>query len=398
MSQFADVNPYAPGEVAIQKFPSGPIEFPGRQIKLSIVYDMDHLIEGINRYRSHGARRISKRITFALRWASALLLIFMAIFAFGFAISEPRMLWAPLFFLVLALATIFTRQIDNTVLRFKLRSTSYLNSRCSVVMNDEGYISGASNQYNKLAWSVFTDAIEHPDGVLIFRGHQFYYWLAFKALERPEDASILYRFIASRLSSEDVTQENLKKDSVQSDAIGKQIRAAIVFNEGHIIESIARNRELRQNWLSFAYNYGIVFILIVAIILIAVLTTYYWVSILAVLLAAFAFFNQGLINRRISRNAKASRHYNETTTITLSDNGFRARSPLQDLNLGWDSFTEVVQFADGVMIYQGNSIFNWIPYRLLEDESDAAIIYDFVSTRIAKSKLPSEDPIADTEE
>lgn len=393
MSQFSDINPYAPGEVAIRKFPFGPIEFPGHQIRLSIVYNLDYLVTSFSRYRSKDDKQIPKHVSFILRWGSIVFLIGMMIVSC--VIVDLRISWAPLIFLVLTLMTIFAGQIDNAVLRSRFRSVSGLNEQYSIVLSDEGYNSLASNQNGKFAWSSFTDAMEHHDGVLLLQGQLLYYWLPFSALENGTDAPILYRFIVSRLSEEKSPQTNDLVDDclskmIPSDIGEKQIKAFLVINEKHLIDSVNRHHARKRTWLTTAYKFMIALLFISAAILISAFTTYYWLSAVLLLFVVFQLFSKSLLNRLLARHVRSSIHYNQTTTITMSDGGFHSVSPLQDVRLGWDSFTEVAKFPDGVIIYQDKSLFNWIPYSSLEYEHDAAILYDFVSSRIAKKNLPSE--------
>lgn len=58
---------------------------------------------------------------------------------------------------------------------------------------------------------------------------------------------------------------------------------------------------------------------------------------------------------------KKSPYYNDELVITLSDDGFQAKGTNNEVKLNWNAFTKAVRFSDGVMLFQGPHVFNWLP-------------------------------------
>jgi YcxB-like protein len=77
----------------------------------------------------------------------------------------------------------------------------------------------------------------------------------------------------------------------------------------------------------------------------------------------------------------------ETVTIEFTDGGFHARSPKQDTMLRWSSFTRVVHFRDGFLLFHGPASFHWIPASSLVSSSDVAGLEGLLQAKIAEHKI-----------
>jgi hypothetical protein len=79
----------------------------------------------------------------------------------------------------------------------------------------------------------------------------------------------------------------------------------------------------------------------------------------------FVFYAPALANRLdrwfLGRALKKSPYANEDVTMIFSDAGLHTTSPKQDMKLHWDAFTRAAHFRDGVLLFQGPGVFNWIP-------------------------------------
>lgn len=68
--------------------------------------------------------------------------------------------------------------------------------------------------------------------------------------------------------------------------------------------------------------------------------------------------------------------------MELSEEGIRAESEVETSQLRWNAFTQAVIFDDGVLMFQGPKMVNWIPDRALDDEADARVLRDLVTSRL----------------
>lgn len=93
----------------------------------------------------------------------------------------------------------------------------------------------------------------------------------------------------------------------------------------------------------------------------------------------------------IKTRLRSSPHWNDRIEVTLSEDGYGTVSPLHEAKLAWKLFTGAVAFADGVLVLQGKDSYNWLPFRCLENQADAELLYSYVTERIAASK--QSDPV-----
>jgi hypothetical protein len=77
----------------------------------------------------------------------------------------------------------------------------------------------------------------------------------------------------------------------------------------------------------------------------------------------------------------------EVVAIEFTDEGFHAKSPKQETTLRWLSFTKVVHFRDGFLLFHGPSSFHWIPVSSLARSSDAAKLERFLCEKITEHRI-----------
>jgi hypothetical protein len=63
----------------------------------------------------------------------------------------------------------------------------------------------------------------------------------------------------------------------------------------------------------------------------------------------------------LKRRFRKSPYRNEHITITISDGGFHAIGGKSETKLTWEAFTKAAQFRDGFLLFQGPTLFNWLP-------------------------------------
>ena len=68
-----------------------------------------------------------------------------------------------------------------------------------------------------------------------------------------------------------------------------------------------------------------------------------------------------MANSATRRAFVSSPHFHEELTFQLTDAGFHTQSQIQETRLQWSVFQKVVYFDDGYLLFQGPTVFNWLP-------------------------------------
>lgn len=71
----------------------------------------------------------------------------------------------------------------------------------------------------------------------------------------------------------------------------------------------------------------------------------------------------------IRRRFRKSPYQNEDMMITLSEKGFHAIGSKSNSALDWSAFTKARYFSNGVLLFQGPGVFNWLPDMALTGSS-----------------------------
>ncbi|EMI58127.1 YcxB family protein, partial [Rhodopirellula sallentina] len=79
---------------------------------------------------------------------------------------------------------------------------------------------------------------------------------------------------------------------------------------------------------------------------------------------------------------------NAEQKIFLSEDGFRTESEIENTDVKWSAFTKSVIFDDGVLLYRGTNVVNWIPDTTLDGDNGAARLRKLVS-----AKLPTNQAV-----
>ncbi len=61
------------------------------------------------------------------------------------------------------------------------------------------------------------------------------------------------------------------------------------------------------------------------------------------------------------RKIRKSPFWNEVSVTELSDEGLKSNSHKGNADLTWQAFTRGLRFPDGFLLYQGPSLFYWLP-------------------------------------
>jgi hypothetical protein len=61
------------------------------------------------------------------------------------------------------------------------------------------------------------------------------------------------------------------------------------------------------------------------------------------------------------RQFRKSPHYNDEISITLSDEGLNVTGRTSETRFAWSTFTKARRFSDGLLLFQGPQLMNWLP-------------------------------------
>ncbi|GAA6142609.1 YcxB family protein [Hydrogenophaga sp. 5NK40-0174] len=133
------------------------------------------------------------------------------------------------------------------------------------------------------------------------------------------------------------------------------------FSEDHLLTSLLRYRQ--QIWWRRLFL-ALKWVLAAAFAIPMLVAIYMGVPALAGLFGAVLFalvlgwpIDAWLIRRRF-RN---SPYHGDNIVLSLSDGGVRIVGRSSDSQIAWSAFTKARRFRDGVLLFQGPGMFNWLP-------------------------------------
>lgn len=84
-----------------------------------------------------------------------------------------------------------------------------------------------------------------------------------------------------------------------------------------------------------------------------------------------------------SNRFKKSPYYNDDLTVELSEEGFNSAGGNNKINLTWDAFTKARRFPDGLLLFQGPYVCNWLPDAKLESPATAEMAAELVRSKVS---------------
>jgi len=161
----------------------------------SLRFDDAYFIEAV---RQHLARSKSRWLQWPIKTICALGLVALA--ALGVAAKTYAITAFALFFLALLF---IGRRLDYMILRRRFRKHSEFGSEAQVELHNEHINFASSNYRADVKWPSFRNAVECPDGILLYRSPWDYLWFPDSSLSHgmPADARAI---IKSQVSKYDV--------------------------------------------------------------------------------------------------------------------------------------------------------------------------------------------------
>ena len=83
------------------------------------------------------------------------------------------------------------------------------------------------------------------------------------------------------------------------------------------------------------------------------------------------------------RNFRRSPFQNETLRISLGEDAYVVAGSISSTHLSWDAFTRAVQFEDGMLLFQGPGLCNWLPFSRITRGTPAEVA-ERVSTKVGE--------------
>jgi hypothetical protein len=63
----------------------------------------------------------------------------------------------------------------------------------------------------------------------------------------------------------------------------------------------------------------------------------------------------------LKRRFRKSPYHNDELSLTLSEEGLYGKGRASETRLGWSNFTKARRFKDGLLLFHGSQMFNWLP-------------------------------------
>ena len=133
------------------------------------------------------------------------------------------------------------------------------------------------------------------------------------------------------------------------------------FTEEFLLTANLRYR--RQLWWQRPFH-GFKWLLLLVLIGLGVIGAVFGTLSLLVPFGAIAgalFLGWPIDSWLLRRRFRKSPFHNDEVTITISDDGVHAVGKSSETRLGWVSFTKARRFSDGLLLFQGPHLFNWLP-------------------------------------
>jgi hypothetical protein len=166
------------------------------------------------------------------------------------------------------------------------------------------------------------------------------------------------------------------------------VAAEFDINEAFLKAANERNKQkvrgsTRRNWT----GYAVLGIIATMLILHSFRTQNSIMLAVTILIGLFCAVFPSLAWRGVMRNLQQSPLYNERIRLIVSDEGlFTESSKVKSLQY-WSAFTELVEFPDGLLLFQGPGSFNWLPISAFENPADYDEARRIISRHVSNHKI-----------
>lgn len=142
------------------------------------------------------------------------------------------------------------------------------------------------------------------------------------------------------------------------------------FSEDHLLTAFLRCQQQARWWRPlFWIRLGLGAVVGLFVVFLLGRGRFVPAAIFGSIAAALCFFgrlNAWLLRRRFRR----SPYHDDPITFSLSEGGAHAVGRDSDIRIGWATFTRARRFEDGLLLFQGPGVCNWLP----DSAADAATV------------------------
>lgn len=165
------------------------------------------------------------------------------------------------------------------------------------------------------------------------------------------------------------------------------LTASIKFDSAFLAEVLRRYRQQHMTARTVLICKLVVLVVLIPSVVEMFLIRYSAVGLVLATLGVLFFLIRPVLEWFTARSFKKSPFYDEEIQIEITDDGYHATSPRQDVMLKWSAFTKVDHFRDGFLLYQGPQVCNWLPLSSLHDPSEAKALEELLRAKIPRYRV-----------
>jgi hypothetical protein len=87
----------------------------------------------------------------------------------------------------------------------------------------------------------------------------------------------------------------------------------------------------------------------------------FWFMVPCVIVAGLSLLMWWMRGPSMRRKFRSSPYRNDDVMVLLSDTGVQITGLQSEMRLSWPLVTKAIRFADGLLLFQGPNVFNWLP-------------------------------------
>jgi hypothetical protein len=154
-----------------------------------------------------------------------------------------------------------------------------------------------------------------------------------------------------------------------NEALGTHVAVVykIQFTEEFLVEATRRYRDQlwwRAPFIGFKWLLALA---LVGLFTICVVAEIYWVAFIFSVIIGSLTPGWPIDRALIRHQFRKSPYCGSDVTIQMDNDGFRASQDQGNVDLRWNAFTKARRLKNGILLFQGPHVYNWLPDNALED-------------------------------
>ena len=160
------------------------------------------------------------------------------------------------------------------------------------------------------------------------------------------------------------------------------IKVKIRFSPDHLTETMLRHRSQKRSESMLILIKVVALLLLIPMAVFVVIQGSWLVGLFFFAVSGALLFSHQITYWWMRRSFLKSPYCNEEVTIEISEAAFHVKSANQDTRLFWHVFTKVLHLQDGVLLFQGPGLVNWIPFSCLENSAQKTELESLLQTKV----------------